>query len=40
MEHSVSGEYEFVLSDDDSLTVRVTFTISKDGKLTYDPPTF
>ena len=40
MEHQVSGEYEFILSDDDSLTIRVKFTISADGKLVYDEPEF
>lgn len=41
----MSGEYEFILSDDDSLTIRVKsirvkFTISADGKLVYDEPEF
>ncbi len=35
-----NGEYEFVLSDDDSLTIRIMFTIDKDGKLLYDKPVF
>ncbi len=34
------GEYEFILSDDNSLTVKVLFTISSDGKLIYDKPSF
>ena len=34
------GEYEFILSDDNSLAVRVTFKISKDGKVVYDTPSF
>ena len=34
------GEYEFVLSDDNSLTIRVIFTISSNGKLVYDKPSF
>ena len=34
------GEYEFILSDDNSLTVKVLFTISSDGKLLYDKPSF
>lgn len=36
----MSGEYEFILSDDNSLTVRVTFKIDKDGKVSYDAPIF
>ncbi len=34
------GEYEFILSDDNSLAIRVLFTISSDGKLVYDEPIF
>ena len=34
------GEYEFVLSDGNSLAIRVLFTISSDGKLVYDEPIF
>lgn len=34
------GEYEFILSDDNSLTIRILFTINSDGKLTYDEPSF
>lgn len=40
MECYKNGEYEFILSDDDSLTLRVMFTINTDGKLVYDKPTF
>ena len=36
----MNGEYEFILSDDNSLTLRVMFTINADGKLIYDKPTF
>ena len=35
----MSGEYEFILSDNNSLTVRVTFTINANGKFAYDEPT-
>ena len=34
------GEYEFILSDDNSLPVMVTFKINKDGKVVYDTPVF
>lgn len=34
-----SGEYEFILSDENSLTIRIKFTINQDGKLVYDKPT-
>lgn len=34
------GEYEFVLSDDNSLTIRVIFTIDSDGKMSYNKPSF
>ena len=34
------GEYEFILSDANSLPVRVTFKISKDGKVTYNEISF
>ena len=40
MEHWRNGEYEFILSDDNSLAIRVIFSIDADGKLTYDKPTF
>ena len=34
------GEYEFILTDDKSDTIRVKFKISADGKISYDAPTF
>ena len=36
----MSGEYEFILSAEDSLALRVMFTIDADGNLVYDEPTF
>ena len=36
----MNGEYEFILSDENSLTLRVMFTIDADGNLVYDEPTF
>ena len=36
----MSGEYEFILTDDKSDTIRVKFKISADGKISYDTPTF
>lgn len=40
MESQTNGEYEFILSDDNSLTLRVMFTINADEKLVYDKPIF
>ena len=34
------GEYEFILSDNNSLPIRVTFKINSNGKLSYDKPSF
>lgn len=34
------GEYEFILSDNNSMAVRVLFKISSDGNLSYDKPSF
>ena len=36
----MNGEYEFILSDENSLTLRVMFTIDAAGKLVYNEPTF
>ena len=40
MENQTNGEYEFILSDDKSITLRVQFKIDENGKILYDKPTF
>ncbi len=35
-----SGEYQFILADDNSLTINIKFVIDENGKVTYDNPTF
>lgn len=40
MESLKHGKYEFVLSDDDSLAIRIKFTISENGSISYDKPEF
>ena len=40
MENWKNGEYEFVLADEDSLTIRIKFTINADGNVSYNEPTF
>ena len=39
MENYKNGEDEFVLSDDNSLILKITFRITKEGQITYDIPT-
>lgn len=36
----MSGEYQFILADDNSDAIKVTFKISADGKIEYDTPIF
>ena len=40
MKRFLNGEYEFVLADEDSLTIRIKFTINADGNVSYSEPTF
>ena len=35
MENQQNGEYEFVLSNDDSLTIKISFIIDSKGKISY-----
>lgn len=34
----MNGEYEFILSDENTLAIRIKFAINADGKLVYDEP--
>jgi len=35
MENWNNGEYEFLLSDDESQTIKITFTIDLNGRVSY-----
>lgn len=35
-----NGEYEYILSEDNSITLRIEFKIDENGKVEYDKPTF
>ncbi len=36
----MNGKYEFILSDDDSITLRVQFKVDENGKVSYEKPSF
>ena len=40
MESQTAGEYEFVSNAEDSFSIRIKFTVSKNGEVSYSEPTF
>ena len=40
MESQKVGEYEFVTSAEDAFSIRIKFTVSKNGEVSYSEPTF